>query len=803
MTLPAEATASERITADGIASGSLGPGLSAHEFMSGAKRLLEHGHHPLAIGKANPRKPEKPAGKAPWHKGLTGYDGKDPHPDRVADWPRNVEARIRDGEAGVLNLGVRMPFGGIGVDVDAYDGKCGLGTIAEHEARLGPLPPTYRITARPYSEGSGIRLYRVPDDWRGITVLKAEDGGSGHVELIQRHHRLAAVPPSHHHTGARYRIYDERTGLELVDGRVPPLEEWPKLPGGWVDGVRVTAARAVAGEATDEAVEQFAAEHIEGDQLWHLAEYVVPPVRNAASETRNAAFDALHEAARMARVGWYPWATARDEIESAARESYTARGGAFDEGEFVRSARRAVAQAMAEPLAELQKRAERRLSQQSGQTLARRALAPGGPWHPDTFWPSLRNAAPAETEEDEQPSWAPVDVGAARRGGGSAPPTVLTRSDGARLFYRAKVHSVHGESESGKSWLVQCAAAELLLLGEPVLYVDFEDEAGAVAERLIRLGVPVEIVENPVLFAYVRPEAPPSTKFERAAFEGLLSTPYSLAVVDGVTDSMGMFGLSTKDADDVARWHRELPKAIARSTGAAVVLVDHVSKDTNTRSRFALGSQHKMAGLSGAAYVVEMEQPFAVGQAGTASVRVAKDRPGRVRGLGGRWRKSDRTQHVADLRLDSTDDERTTWALTVPEDAGESTETDNARPAVGKSKTRPTWFMERVSRYWEEADNPGDRSHNKTVKAMCDERKEQGKVQHRDKWRDAIALLEADGYAASVDGPRDSKLYSVVKPYRQHLDPLSSYSETAAKGVHGWKVKLPSADESAESEAES
>ena len=80
-----------------IASDGDGTGLTAAEFMAGANSLLEQGHHPLAIGKVNPDKPDKPAGKAPWHSGVTGYDGTDPHPDRVKDWPGNVAARISDG----------------------------------------------------------------------------------------------------------------------------------------------------------------------------------------------------------------------------------------------------------------------------------------------------------------------------------------------------------------------------------------------------------------------------------------------------------------------------------------------------------------------------------------------------------------------------------------------------------------------------------------------------------------------------------------------------------------------------------
>jgi Bifunctional DNA primase/polymerase, N-terminal len=203
-----------------VASEGDGIGLTPDEFLSAAVRLIDNGHHPIAIGQ---KSGDKPAGKAPWHKGVTGYDGVDPHPDRVKEWPANVAARIRDGERGVLNLGVRMPFGGIGIDVDAYDGKRGLQTIAELEARLGALPTTYRITARLYENGSGIKLHRVPEGWSGKAILKTADGKDGHVELIQRHHREAAVPPSWHHTGRRYKVYDERTGMEVPGGVTPRL----------------------------------------------------------------------------------------------------------------------------------------------------------------------------------------------------------------------------------------------------------------------------------------------------------------------------------------------------------------------------------------------------------------------------------------------------------------------------------------------------------------------------------------------------------------------------------------------------
>ncbi len=380
MSLPNESGSRKQLSRND-SSGSNEPsdvtGLTSDQFIAAADALIRNGLHPVAIGKANPNKRDKPAGKAPWHSGVTGYKGVDPHRDQVMGWASNVASRINRGERGVLNVGMRMPVGGIGLDVDAYDGKRGLSTVAEHEARFGALPPTYRITARPYPEGSGIRLYRVPDDWQGTTILTADDGKDGNVELLQRFHRLAAVPPSQHFTGQRYRIYDETTGQELVGGSVPALEDWPKLPDAWIDGLRKSPAKAVAGEATDEVVERFAAEHTRSEQPWHLTEYVAPSVRNADGGTRNAAFKALHEAARTVRVGWCSWADAVERIEEAARDSYAERGETFDPADFARSTREAVRQANAESLPELGARYAKRLADEEAK---RRAIAGVDSW---------------------------------------------------------------------------------------------------------------------------------------------------------------------------------------------------------------------------------------------------------------------------------------------------------------------------------------------------------------------------------------------------------------------------------------
>ena len=108
----------------------------------------------------------------------------------------------------------------------------------------------------------------------------------------------------------------------------------------------------------------------------------------------------------------------------------------------------------------------------------------------------------------------------------------------------------------------------------------------------------------------MQPEVRPDSLEERRAWEEVLSDTYALAIIDGVTDALGIFGCSTIDNDDVARWISKVPKQIAAHTGAAVVIIDHVTKDTSTRNRWAIGGQAKMAGLTGAAYTVEIVAPL-------------------------------------------------------------------------------------------------------------------------------------------------------------------------------------------------
>lgn len=226
--------------------------------------------------------------------------------------------------------------------------------------------------------------------------------------------------------------------------------------------------------------------------------------------------------------------------------------------------------------------------------------------------------------------WLPLDLAAVLDGTYVPPqPTVGQRNDGVGLFYPGRIHTIASESEGGKTWLCLVAAAFELAADRAVLYLDFEDDEGGIVGRLLALGVPRDTIK--ARFAYLRPDQAVRTGTNLVDLAAVLTdlTP-TLAVIDGVTEAMSLHGLELKDNGDVAKFGAMLPRRIA-SRGAAVVLLDHVPKDRDNQGRYALGGQHKLAGLNGAAYVLTNRQPFGIGVTGRSSVKLAKDRPGQLR----------------------------------------------------------------------------------------------------------------------------------------------------------------------------
>jgi hypothetical protein len=264
--------------------------------------------------------------------------------------------------------------------------------------------------------------------------------------------------------------------------------------------------------------------------------------------------------------------------------------------------------------------------------------------------------APSQVTEpdlsDVESSWKPIALKDYFDGLFQTPSaTILKRSDGAGLIYPGKVHSFYGESESGKSWIAQIATAELLKIDQKVIYIDFESDAIDIVNRLKVLGVSrANLLQY---FSYIRPDGPRDVN--DTYWQDILEPDRAvLVIIDGVTEALTMWGGQTKDNDEITRWMRIFPRTVATASGAAVVLIDHITKNAETRGRFAIGGQSKLATIDGAAYLCEPIELLAPGKIGTISMRVTKDRPGDVRRKAGAQKGKDRMQEAAIFTIDST-----------------------------------------------------------------------------------------------------------------------------------------------------
>lgn len=371
-----------------------------------------------------------------------------------------------------------------------------------------------------------------------------------------------------------------------------------------------------------------------------------------------------------------------------------------------------------------------------------------------TTYDEFRAEITGEPDTAGASSWAELDLEAVLNGTWTAPrATLMTRTDGACLLYPGHVHTMQGESESGKSFLAQAEAVRVLQAGGTVLYLDFESDQGTVITRMLSLGAtPAHLRAG---LSYRRPEHRPDDDGPNMlAWQAMLDTPYDLAVLDGITEAFSVWGVDSMDNDAVTRWGRAVPKQIAASTRAAVVCIDHVTKSAEGRGRFAIGAQAKMSYLTGASYSVEVIEPMGKGMRGVLSVRIGKDRPGAVRPVSGPWRKADRTQEAARAVFDSTADGIVQYTLDPPEDGTAS--------GTASNDWKPTGYMERVSRAFEAA--PGHQLSKRAVRDLVS-----GASKHVDA---ALAHLEQDGHIAK-DHPM--KPYRLLKSYRENPnEPITS-----------------------------
>jgi hypothetical protein len=214
----------------------------------------------------------------------------------------------------------------------------------------------------------------------------------------------------------------------------------------------------------------------------------------------------------------------------------------------------------------------------------------------------------------------PADLAALIRDG--IPPPELLCGD---LLYQGGLHSVSGPPDSGKTtialwWLLQEARA-----GRPVMFLDEEGGAELVAEKLIALGA---VEQDAALIRYYPFPARAWTPVDVHALRGAIDDVKPVAVLwDSSAAFLSRAGLDENSAADVTHFWSQVLTPIAREHGAAVVVIDHDTKDSAVTSRYARGSGAKLAACD-VAFKIEIVQPFSRTANGVMRMKVTKDRRG-------------------------------------------------------------------------------------------------------------------------------------------------------------------------------
>ncbi len=345
----------------------------------------------------------------------------------------------------------------------------------------------------------------------------------------------------------------------------------------------------------------------------------------------------------------------------------------------------------------------------------------------------LKAVIASDAAETGQRSWQPVDLTSVLDGDWKPTmPTVGRRSDGQGLFYPGKCHTVVSETEGGKTWFALAACLDEMQAGHHVVYADFEDDEGGMVGRLLTLGAHRDRIRE--RFHYLRPEGPLGSGIHHDDLRAVLTEfAPTLAVLDGITEAMTLHGLNPLDNADAATFNRLLPTKIA-AAGAAVVSLDHVTKDREGRGRYAIGAAHKLNGLTGAQYLLENRTPFGIGLTGKSTVKIAKDRPGQLRkqalpSAGGLF-------WYGDLVLNSHNEDFTEVSIEPPHERDET--------------WRPSGLMQRISDALASHGPLSQRMLATTVSGR------------RQSVIDALNFLILDGYVT------EKSPHELVKPYFDH-----------------------------------
>src|SRR5690606_31386538 len=141
------------------------------------------------------------------------------------------------------------------------------------------------------------------------------------------------------------------------------------------------------------------------------------------------------------------------------------------------------------------------------------------------------------------------------------------------------------------------------------------------------LGAAVPALSDPERFLYVEPED--RLHLHAVVADSLVWRP-DVVVLDSLGELLPLFGSSSNSADEYTNAHRSVLKPLVKS-GAAVLVIDHLAKGSDSRSFGPGGTTAKRRSIGGTSLRVTVKEAFTPGKGGSAWLTVNKDRHGGLR----------------------------------------------------------------------------------------------------------------------------------------------------------------------------
>ena len=305
-------------------------------------------------------------------------------------------------------------------------------------------------------------------------------------------------------------------------------------------------------------------------------------------------------------------------------------------------------------------------------------------------------------------------------------PSICEHTPGGFLLYRGRCNEIHGEPSVGKTNIALVICSEVMKAGGTVLFLDPEDNPQGIGSRFIALGGrPEDLTWR---FFYIQNPEPDEYS---GIHEWAKEHKPDLVVLDGLAEALAADGHNEDKPADVLTFFNTQIRPF-KEAGFAVLVSDHVKKDTESRGRWMRGSGAKMGNYDGAVYEAKLKQSYTPDIEGFVSLVVSKDRNGGVGPIG---------HQVTDLHFGKDEDANPHIRFELPQ--------------TSKREFLPTCIMERVSKFVETY--TGGVSKNQI---------EQGITGHGPNIRAAIAKLIEKGFLR-VEQKGRSHLHFLVSPFRE------------------------------------